>query len=71
MTSTPPKPVTHSIDLFFKSIVIDNLHISKINVKIKHMFTAPFQKHLHKLPLCILSILTLTNCTDNHVGNAF
>ena len=52
---------------FFLLKVIDNFKISKINVKIEHQFTAPFHKHLHKLPLCTLSLLILTTCTLNHV----
>ena len=71
MASTKPKPVAHSIDFLFKSTVIDNFNIWKINFKIKHKIAACFQKHRHKLPLYIRSILTLTNCTENHVGNAF
>ena len=47
---------------------IDNFNISKITTNFEHQFTAPFLKHLHKLPLCTLSLLIFTTYTDNHVG---
>ena len=43
----------------------------KINDKFEHKFTGPFQKHLHKIPLCTLSLLILTTYTDDHVGRRF
>ena len=51
--------------------VIDNFNISKISIKFENQFTAPFQKHLHRLPLCILSLLILTSYTDDHEGKTF
>ena len=44
-----PIPVKQFIN-FFKSTVIDNVNILKINVKLKHQFTEHFEKILHKLP---------------------
>ena len=61
---------TEFIDFLYIK-VIDNITISKVNIKFEHQFTAPFQKHLHKLPLCTLSLLILTTYTDNHVGKTF
>ena len=46
-----PIPVIHFIN-FVYTAVIDNVNILKINVKLKHQFTAHFEKILHKLPLC-------------------
>ena len=48
--------------------VIDNVNILKINVKLKHQITAHFEKILHKLPLCTITILTLTTYTCNHMA---
>ena len=59
-----------SID-FFQLKVIDNFNISKMNVKFEHQFIALFKKHLHKLPLCTLSLLIFTSYTGSHVGKTF
>ena len=56
---------------FFELKVIDNFNSSKINVKFEHQFIVPFKKHLHKLPLCTLSLLILTTYTSSHVGKTF
>ena len=61
-----PIPVMQFINFFLPS-VIDNVNILKINVKLKHKFTAHFEKILLKLPLCTLTILTLTTYTCNHI----
>ena len=53
---------------FFYSTVIDNVNILKISVKLKHQFTAHFEEILHKLPLCTLTIWTLTTYTCNHMA---
>ena len=62
-----PYPATKFVD-FFLLKVIDNFNISQTKVKFEHQFTTPFQKHLHKLPFCTLSLLILTTYTDNYVG---
>ena len=62
-----PIPVMQFIN-FFLSKVTDNVNILKINVKLKHQFTAHFEKILHKLPVCTLIILTLTIYTCNHMA---
>ena len=54
-----PIPVMQFIN-FFQSTVIDNVNILKINVQLKHQCTVHFEKILHKLPLCTLTIVTLT-----------
>ena len=48
-----PMPVMQLINFFYLT-VIDNVNILKINVKLKHQFTAHLEKILHKLPLCTL-----------------
>ena len=63
-----PIPVMQFINLLL-SPVIDNVNILNINVKLKHQFTAHFKKFLHKLPLCTLTILTLTTYTCNHIND--
>ena len=42
-----PIPVMQFIN-FFYSTVVDNVNILKINVKLKHQFTAHFEKNLLK-----------------------
>ena len=61
-----PIPVMQFIN-FILSIVIDDVNILEINVKLRHQFSAKFQKILHKLPLCTLTILTLTTYAYNHM----
>ena len=61
-----PMPVMQFIN-FFLSIVIENVNILKINVKLKHQFTAHTEKILHKLHLCTLTTLTLTTYTCHHM----
>ena len=51
---------------FFYSIVIDNVNILKINVKLKHQFTAHFEKILHNV--CTFTILTSTTYHCNHMA---
>ena len=63
-------PAMQFID-FFQLNVIDNFNILKINVEFEHQFTDLFQKHLHKLPLCMFSLLILTTCTRNYLGKTF
>ena len=53
---------------FFLSSVIDNVNILKINVKLKHQFTAHFKKILNKLHLCTLTILTLITYNCNYMA---
>ena len=62
-----PKPVVQFIN-FFCSTVLENVNVLKINVKLNHQFTAHFEKFLHKLPLCTLTILTLAAFTCNHTA---
>ena len=62
-----PMPAMQFINLFF-STVTDNANILKIKVKLKNQFTAHFEKILNKLPLCTLTILTLTTYTCNHMA---
>ena len=58
------------IDFFYLKIT-DNFNISKISVKFEYQFIAAFLKHLHKLPLCMFSLLILTTHTGSHVGKTF
>ena len=62
-----PIPVMQFIN-FFYSTVVDNVNILKINDKVKHQFTAHFEKNLLKLPLRTLTILTSTTYTCKHMA---
>ena len=55
-----PTPVTQFVDFSYLEIVIDNFITLTINVKLKPQFTSHFQKIVHKLAICTLTILTLT-----------
>ena len=56
----------------YTSKVIDYVNILKINVRLKHLFSAHFQKILHRFPLCTLIILAFTTYTQcNHMMITF
>ena len=61
-----PMPVMQFINFFF-SMLIENVNILKINVKLKHQFTAHIEKIPHKLHLFTLTTLTLTTYTCHHM----
>ena len=53
---------------FFLINRIYNVNILKINIKLKHQFTAYFESNLNKSPLSTLTIFTLTTYTCKHMA---
>ena len=63
-----PIPVMQFINFFYSTVIV-SANILNINVKLKHQFTAHFEKKspLSYLYVRTLTILTLTTYTCNHM----